>query len=115
MTPREELEKQIEDYKELVDLIADTEEYLYNWCQIYTGKYNYVDHSKWPEKCMLLFQHYKFDIPKIKEDIINGTIVLPKYTTNNPKLIALESQLYEKHKEKVEEFEKNLSEKFVKN
>lgn len=115
MTPKEKLEKDMKDYEFLIDSITKLEEYLYDWCQIYTGKYNYVDHSRWTETCLRLFQKYKFDINKIKEDILNETIMLPKYTTNNPKLIALESQLYEKHKEKVEEFEKNLSENFVKN
>ena len=99
----------------LINLVTELEEYMYSWCQIYTGKYNYVDRSKWTQAFMVLMHKYKFDISKIKEDILNGTIMLPKYTTNNPKLVALESQLYEKHKEKVEEFEKNLSENFVKN
>ena len=105
MKPKEKLEKDMKDYDNLINMITEAEEYLYNWCQIYTGKYNYVDHSRWTETCLRLFQKYKFDINKIKEDILNETILLPKYTTDNPKFIALEEQLYNKHKEKVKEFE----------
>lgn len=93
------------DYEELIDFITELEEYLYDWCQIYTGKYNYIDHSRWTHTFMLLMQKYKFDVSKIKEEIINGTVILPKYVNSNPKLVALEQQLYDNHKKKVKEFE----------
>ena len=76
MTPKEKLEKEMKDYDNLIDMITETEEYLYNWCQIYTGKYNYVDHSRWTEICLILFQKYKFDINKIKEDLEKRVISL---------------------------------------
>lgn len=91
---------------ELVDQLVELEEYLYDWASICTGEYGYVDHSKWTTTCMVLLQKYKFDINKIKEDILNGTILIHRYKQTNPKLIALEKDLYKKHKEKVEEFEK---------
>ena len=106
MSHKEKIENKEMLIDDLINLVTELEEYMYSWCQIYTGKYNYVDHSKWTQAFMVLMQKHKFDINKIKEEILNGTIMLPKYTTSNPKLIALEQQLYEKHKEKVEEFEK---------
>ena len=36
----------------------------------------------------------------------NGTIIIARYKQINTKLIALEGELYKKHKEKVEAFEK---------
>lgn len=105
MSPKEKVENEEKLIDDLLNLVTELEEYMYSWCQIYTGKYNYVDHSKWTHTFMLLMHKYKFDVNKIKEEILNGIIMLPKYTTNNPKLIALEQQLYDKHKEKVEEFE----------
>lgn len=96
------------DLDSLVDFFSEICEYLYDWCQTYTGKYNYVDHSKWIEKCMILLQKYRFDINKIKEDIINGTIILSHYSNDNPKLKAIEQQLYYAHKKKVEEFENKV-------
>ena len=89
---------------ELIDRIVELEDYLYDWASSYTGKYTYVDHTNWTETCMILFQKYKFDIAKIKEDIANGTILIAHF--KNQKLIQYEDQLYERHKEKVEAFEK---------
>ena len=90
---------------ELIDKLTELEEYLYNWASICTGEYGYVDHSKWTTTCMILFQKYKFDIPKIKEDILNGTIQIHRYKNSNPKIAALEQQLYDAHKKKVDEYE----------
>ena len=89
---------------ELVDRIAELVEYLFDWANTYTGKYNYVDHTQWEMDCMLMLRTYHFDIDKIKEDIKNGTILLEHY--DNPRIKKYENRLYEMHKKKVEEFER---------
>ena len=92
------------DADKLVDRIVELECYLYDWASSYTGRYTYVDHTNWTETCLILFQKYKFNISKIKEDIKNGTILMHHFT--NAKLAKYEDQLYKAHREKAEAFEK---------
>jgi hypothetical protein len=92
------------DIDKLVDFIYEVEEYLYSFAQIYKGEYNFVDHTNWDNKCMILFQKYHFDINKIKKDIINGTILLP-INKEHDLIEKYSKELYKKHKQKAEEFE----------
>lgn len=90
---------------ELVDFICECEEYMYNWINCYDNHYHYVDHSKWHDAFLIIFQQYHFDLSKIKEDIKKGKIIFPTYKETNPKILALNDKIIAIHKEKVKEFE----------
>ena len=98
-----------EDIDKLVDIICDLEEYLYNWACCRGNKLHCIDHRKWHELSLRLFQEYHFNLYNIQMDIINGKIILPIYIEKNPKLLALHPQLLEAHIKKVKEYEKKLN------
>ena len=91
---------------ELVDFVSDCAEYIYDWASSYTGKYTPVDHRDWYNHFLILIQEYNFDLEKIKEDIKSNKIILHTFKNDNPKFLALYSELYKKHKQNVKKFEK---------
>lgn len=93
----------------LIDMITDLSEYLYNWCCCRGDKLHYIDHSKWYDFCLILFQQYKFNLYDIQKDIIKGKIILPTYIQTNPKFLALHDKLLEAHIKNVKEYEKKLN------
>ena len=90
---------------EVVDLYCEMEDYLYDWANSREGKFGYIDHTRWGDICLLLFQQYKFNLDDIKNDIINGTILLPHFSKTKRITSEIEKELYNIHLDKAKEFE----------
>jgi hypothetical protein len=96
------------DIDKVVDFVSECSEYIYDYASTYTGSYTPVDHRKWEDRFLILWQQYKFSLRRIKEGIDNGTIMVNNFNLfdGQPKLKKLYPELYKKHLEGLHKFEK---------
>ena len=94
-----------EEIDKVVDFLSDCETYLHSWACTRNGKYEMHDTRKIREVLMLLVANgSKNPIRDFKKGVEDGTILFSTYAFALAE--PYKNELYKKHRQNVEEFEK---------
>lgn len=93
----------------LAEFLAEVESYLYDWTCTYTGEYKPVDHQMWRKMYNDKFIREKgnYFIDDYKNDVLNKSFLIPLFCVGLG--ANYKKELYLKHKQNVEEFEKKYN------